>query len=141
MGIQLFGWYIGRKPEPVRVEVEVEKRVEVEKFVDRVVLGTPAPITVYRATCAQYESDERSYANARSLFGLYGSQVSLPIKPTPPAWEGHYFASCEHAFAAHPGAKVKAVSGWRIGDHFVMGLHAFPITIQGKPKVAKGRAK
>ena len=137
MGIKLFGLYIGREPVPQRVEVPVEKRVEV--FKDRVVFGTPAPVTVYRATCPQYESDFSSYYSRHA----YSTVVLGVNKPAPvkPLWDGDYFATCEAAFAAHPGAKVISISGWRIGDQFVTGLHAFPITIQGKPKIAKGRVK
>jgi hypothetical protein len=138
--VRLFGWYIGREREPAEVE-----RV-VEKVTERVILGTPAPVTVYRVNCPRYESDNRlhgirlqSWAACNTFRLSASAPEAMPEHPKPPAWEGQYFHTCEQAFAAHPGAKVTSVSGWKVGDEFVTGLEVRPLTVQPKPKVAKGK--
>ena len=134
--MKLFGWYITRElPEPAEVRVK--------EFVNRTItlLGTPAPVTIYMVRDPEFRRAldlHKSHMSSYYALAAFGSAKIRP-EPKPHEWHGHYFASCEQAFAAHPTAEVDAVSGWKIGDQFVTGLEVRPITIQPKPKRPKGK--
>lgn len=114
--MKVFGWYITRElPEPVTVK----------EVVTETLLGTPAPVTLYQAL------------DPSGDFPYYGLGYYPSFSPLAD-WHGQFFTSCEQAFAAHPQAKVDAVSGWCIGDDFVTGLKVERIKVQPKPKVDKG---
>lgn len=51
-----------------------------------------------------------------------------------------YYLSCADAFKAHPGCKVKEVTGIRIGNEYFAVYHMTPVTVT-KPKREKGKAK
>lgn len=128
--MKLFGLHILRTlPEP--------RTVEVEKIVEKTLMGTPAPVTVYRVRDARYEHALSAFSSCSPYAPIIpGASLQRPV---PSTWNGHYFASCAEAFAAHPEAKVESVQGWQVGDEFVTGLEVRKIILQPKPKKAKGK--
>lgn len=94
----------------VIVEKFVEKFVEVPKLVTQTVLGTPEPVKLYRA-------DTQTFAG-----------------PFP-----KYYHSCAQALADNPGATVREVSLWKVGDIFLTGLRVTPVQVEPKPKRGKGK--
>lgn len=119
MGIELFGWYFGRKPEPVEVEKVVTKEITI--------LGAPEKATLFLTQDPGYR---------RALGWPYGNVQNMP---QPAEWHGRYYLTCEQAFAECPGAEVHRVERWRVGEVFVSELKVETLVVQPKPKVPKGK--
>lgn len=94
------------------------KIVEIERVVDRPVLGEPTRISVYRA---HGRSNEPCVWTGRMREVLV---------------EHGYYMSCKEAFASHPDAKVEKLDAIRIGSEYFVISGAKHVKL-GKPKVKK----
>jgi len=54
-------------------------------------------------------------------------------------WQDHYYTTCEQAHASADGKPVRVVRAILVGDSYLRADELKEITIQPKPKVAKGR--
>ena len=97
------------------------KTVEVEKVVERVVLGAPVAVSIYEARTEK----ERYYVGCSYIHKEHHG----------------YYLSCADAFKAWPGAKVVEHKGICVGgEYFVFPEGIEPIKVT-KPKRDKGKAK
>lgn len=56
-------------------------------------------------------------------------------------WHGRGFLTCSQALAECQGANVSAVKLWKIAGNYYNSPNLRAITVQPKPKVAKGKRK
>ena len=95
------------------------KTVVVEKVVT--LLGTPEPVTLYRAYKTEYMSALYTFIPCINVLG--------------------YYLSCEQAFSDHPHADVDTIKAYRVGKVYVKDLKVAEVKVQPKPKRSKGKAR
>jgi hypothetical protein len=111
---------VPKPPAPVK-EVRVIER--------EILLGDPKKATLYMASVDTGERRTGSEYIGYRTSCTYSRAVMKQV----------FYTTCEQAHAAHPGSEVTAVELWRIGDKYITDLKVKEVTVEPKPKVAKGK--
>jgi hypothetical protein len=98
-------------------KLEPEVR-EVEVVREQMILGTPEEVTLYEVI----KREHRVYSCG------YDSVIAR-------------YLTCEQAHAEHPSRIVQAKRYWRIGSTYLSGLRVEHVTVEPKPKIAKGKRR
>jgi hypothetical protein len=118
----------GKLPLELR-EIEIVREVTVEKEAERI---------VEREVFVHGEAVEVDLYEARDPV-LRLAMTTMSYGYTPAIWHGKIYASCDQAFAECHGAEVVSRKVWRIGSRYFESPKLVRLSVQPKPKIAKGK--